>query len=238
MPGKHVCPADTGDNSFSQAALSPIVLTATVYSLKTFKLQLSDICQITQHIPSSSGLLSMWRDLDIVAVNTLSPWRNHHLIPFGPLQEPLTAFYCAGKISVPAQSRVKDRVRKLSSLQLCMQLNDPSPNFGYKPVDSSKNKSGNIWDYSDNEAAPASSWSTLPNPNRKLSVDGLKGASFATFKSSLSSHYPSFLAALLFDAVTLFHGAEAETVCRVQLAEKSKSKKVPSLQHASSSFKK
>ncbi|GKE46386.1 hypothetical protein Tco_1477644, partial [Tanacetum coccineum] len=57
MPGKHVCPADTGDNSFSQAALSPIVLTATVYSLKTFKLQLSDICQITQHIPSSSGLL-------------------------------------------------------------------------------------------------------------------------------------------------------------------------------------
>nr|GEY22698.1 serine/threonine-protein kinase 38-like [Tanacetum cinerariifolium] len=55
---------------------------------------------------------------------------------------------------VEAQSRVKDKVRKLSSLQLCMQLNDPRPNFGYEPVDSSKNDSGNIWDYSDKGAAP------------------------------------------------------------------------------------
>ncbi|GJY59878.1 hypothetical protein Tco_0459770 [Tanacetum coccineum] len=62
-----------------------------------------------------------------------------------------------------AQSCVKDRVRKSSSLQLCMQLNDLSPNFGCEPVDSSKNDSGNIWDYSDNEAAPASSWSALSN---------------------------------------------------------------------------
>ncbi|GKB40410.1 hypothetical protein Tco_0885352, partial [Tanacetum coccineum] len=62
-----------------------------------------------------------------------------------------------------AQSHVNDRVRKLSSLQLCMQLNDVSLNFGYEPVDSSKNDSGNIWDYSDNEAAPVSSWSALPN---------------------------------------------------------------------------
>ncbi|GJU62139.1 hypothetical protein Tco_1243974 [Tanacetum coccineum] len=61
-----------------------------------------------------------------------------------------------------AESRVKDRVRKSSSLQLCMQLNKLSPNFGCEPVDSSKNDSGNIWDYSDNEAAPASSWSALP----------------------------------------------------------------------------
>ncbi|GJY06089.1 hypothetical protein Tco_0373143, partial [Tanacetum coccineum] len=59
--------------------------------------------------------------------------------------------------SYAAQSRVKDRVSKSSSLQLCMQLNDLSPNFGCEPVDSSKNDSGNIWDYSDNEAAPASS---------------------------------------------------------------------------------
>ncbi|GJT38706.1 26S proteasome regulatory subunit 6A [Tanacetum coccineum] len=33
----------------------------------------------------------MWHDLDIVMVNTLSPWRNHHRIPFGPLRGPLTA---------------------------------------------------------------------------------------------------------------------------------------------------
>lgn len=65
-----------------------------------------------------------------------------------------------------AKSRLKDRAWKPSSLQLCMQLNDPIPNFGssfYEPIDSGKNNSGNIWDYSDSEAAPASSWSTLPN---------------------------------------------------------------------------
>lgn len=65
-----------------------------------------------------------------------------------------------------AKSRLKDRAWKPSSLQLCMQLNDPNPNFGldfYEPINSSKNNSGNIWDHSDSEAAPASSWSTLPN---------------------------------------------------------------------------
>ncbi|GJR33229.1 probable tetraacyldisaccharide 4'-kinase, mitochondrial isoform X1 [Tanacetum coccineum] len=36
--------------------------------------------------------ISMWHDLDIVMVNALSPWGNHHLIPLGPLREPLTAF--------------------------------------------------------------------------------------------------------------------------------------------------
>nr|GEW53839.1 probable tetraacyldisaccharide 4'-kinase, mitochondrial isoform X2 [Tanacetum cinerariifolium] len=36
--------------------------------------------------------ISMSRDLEIVMVNALSPWGNHHLIPFGPLREPLTAF--------------------------------------------------------------------------------------------------------------------------------------------------
>ncbi|PWA62037.1 tubby like protein 8 [Artemisia annua] len=107
--------------------------------------------------------------------------------------------------SKEAKSRVKDRVRKSSSLQLCMQLNDTNPNFGlgcYEPVDSSKNDSGNIWDYSDNEAAPASSWSTLPNRSllcrplpvdigrcscvivKEKSVDGLKGASLYTLYTS------------------------------------------------------
>ncbi|GKE61254.1 hypothetical protein Tco_1511621, partial [Tanacetum coccineum] len=128
-----------------------------------------------------------------------------------------------------SQSRVKDRVRKSSYLQLCMQLNDPSPNFGYKPVDLSKNDSGNIWDYSDNEAAAAFSWSTLPNRSlcrrlpmdigrsscvtvKEILVDGLKGASLYTLYTNV------------FDAMTLFQGAEAETVCRVELAENSKSK--------------
>ncbi|GKC67241.1 hypothetical protein Tco_1099839 [Tanacetum coccineum] len=68
----------------------------------------------------------------------------------------------AATVFYNSQSRMKDRVRKLSSLQLCMQLNDVSLNFGYETVDSSKNDSGNIWDYSDNEAAPVSSWFALP----------------------------------------------------------------------------
>ncbi|GMH03891.1 hypothetical protein Nepgr_005730 [Nepenthes gracilis] len=61
---------------------------------------------------------------------------------------------------------LKERALKPSSLQLCMQLNEPNSGFGLKiwdPVDSEASNSVNIWDYSDSEAAPASSWSTLPN---------------------------------------------------------------------------
>ncbi|KAI3766140.1 hypothetical protein L2E82_16191 [Cichorium intybus] len=100
-----------------------------------------------------------------------------------------------------AKSRLKDRAWKPSSLQLCMQLDDPIPTFGlsfYEPIDSNKNNSGNIWDYSDSEAAPASSWSTLPNRSllcrplpvdigrctciivKEKSVDGINGGSVYT----------------------------------------------------------
>ncbi|KAJ0608567.1 putative tetraacyldisaccharide 4'-kinase [Helianthus annuus] len=34
----------------------------------------------------------MARDLEIVMVNALSPWGNQHLLPYGPLREPLTSF--------------------------------------------------------------------------------------------------------------------------------------------------
>ncbi|CAN1121445.1 Tubby-like protein 8 [Linum perenne] len=64
-----------------------------------------------------------------------------------------------------------DRVLKPSSLQLCMQMNEPDRAFMPKILDDSSffaaepqhSSSLNIWDYSDSEAAPASSWSTLPN---------------------------------------------------------------------------
>ncbi|KAI3804756.1 hypothetical protein L1987_26549 [Smallanthus sonchifolius] len=36
--------------------------------------------------------ISLSRDLEIVMVNALSPWGNHHLLPYGPLREPLTSF--------------------------------------------------------------------------------------------------------------------------------------------------
>ncbi|KAK9066328.1 hypothetical protein SSX86_013649 [Deinandra increscens subsp. villosa] len=96
---------------------------------------------------------------------------------------------------VTAKSRLKDKAWKPSSLQLCMQLNDPAPSF-YEY--SSKNNSGNIWDYSDSESAPASSWSTIPNRSilcrplpvdigrcsciivKEKSVDGLNGGSLYT----------------------------------------------------------
>ncbi|XP_059458540.1 tubby-like protein 8 [Corylus avellana] len=58
------------------------------------------------------------------------------------------------------------RVLKPSSLQFCMQMNEPDKSFGSKiwdPAESETSSSLKIWDYSDSEAAPASSWSTLPN---------------------------------------------------------------------------
>nr|GEY10028.1 probable tetraacyldisaccharide 4'-kinase, mitochondrial [Tanacetum cinerariifolium] len=50
----------------------------------------------------------MWHDLDIVMVNTLSPWRNHHLIPFGPLREPLTAISHANAAIIHHTDMVPD----------------------------------------------------------------------------------------------------------------------------------
>lgn len=63
-------------------------------------------------------------------------------------------------------SHLKDKPFKPSSLQLCIQNNEPDSIIGTKvckPIDLDSTNSGNIWDYSDSEAAPASSWSTLPN---------------------------------------------------------------------------
>lgn len=62
-------------------------------------------------------------------------------------------------------------VLKPSSLQFCMQMNEPEKElFGGSKVwdppsvtTSDNSSSLKIWDYSDSEAAPASSWSTLPN---------------------------------------------------------------------------
>ncbi|KAA8542017.1 hypothetical protein F0562_023169 [Nyssa sinensis] len=75
--------------------------------------------------------------------------------------------YCLlAKQSPNGRSHLKDRVLKPSSLQLCMQLNEPDTTLKSKiwePIDSDNINSVNVWDYSDSEAAPASSWSTLPN---------------------------------------------------------------------------
>lgn len=64
--------------------------------------------------------------------------------------------------------KLKDKPLNLkpTSLQLCIQKHEPDSNICTKVwenLDSDNQNSGNIWDYSDSEAAPASSWSTLPN---------------------------------------------------------------------------
>ncbi|KAL4292168.1 tubby-like protein 8 [Arachis hypogaea] len=70
----------------------------------------------------------------------------------------------APKIRKHFPSKSTDTILKPSSLQLCMQMNEPERAFG----------SSNIWDYADSDAAPASSWSTLPNRSlicRPLPID-------------------------------------------------------------------
>ncbi|PIA37093.1 hypothetical protein AQUCO_03100091v1 [Aquilegia coerulea] len=66
----------------------------------------------------------------------------------------------------PSPLVAKSKLLKSSSLQLCMHLNEPDSTFGLKVWDhfeSDHSSGANVWDHSDSEAAPASSWSTLPN---------------------------------------------------------------------------
>ncbi|GLU21948.1 hypothetical protein SLE2022_380520 [Rubroshorea leprosula] len=74
----------------------------------------------------------------------------------------------SSKEASPFKSLSTGRVLKPSSLQFCMQRNEPEKVFGYKlwdpvPTESDTSSSLNVWDFSDSEAAPASSWFTLPN---------------------------------------------------------------------------
>ncbi|OAY70528.1 Tubby-like protein 4 [Ananas comosus] len=54
---------------------------------------------------------------------------------------------------------------KPSSLQLCMKLSEPDSGLGggSRPWDPLHSSSSDVWEFSDSESAPASSWSTLPN---------------------------------------------------------------------------
>lgn len=61
---------------------------------------------------------------------------------------------------------MRENLLKPSSLHLCIKKNEPDSIIGLKVwdlVDSERPNPVNVWDYSDSEAAPASSWSTLPN---------------------------------------------------------------------------
>ncbi|KAG8379583.1 hypothetical protein BUALT_Bualt07G0104000 [Buddleja alternifolia] len=70
------------------------------------------------------------------------------------------------EFSSTGKSEMKENLLKPTSLQLCIKKHEPDSSIGLKmwdSVDSEKSNSVNVWDYSDSEAAPASSWSTLPN---------------------------------------------------------------------------
>lgn len=75
----------------------------------------------------------------------------------------------SGSSSLPkhfskSKSLSTERILKPNSLQFCMQVNEPERGSRiWDSVCSENSSSLNIWDHSDSEAAPASSWSTLPN---------------------------------------------------------------------------
>ncbi|XP_043688378.1 probable tetraacyldisaccharide 4'-kinase, mitochondrial [Telopea speciosissima] len=62
---------------------------------------------------------SLERDLEILMVNGMMPWGNGHLIPLGPLREPLTAIRRADVVVVHHADMVSDR--DLKDLVLMMQ---------------------------------------------------------------------------------------------------------------------
>ncbi|KAL8456845.1 hypothetical protein ACS0TY_034907 [Phlomoides rotata] len=69
----------------------------------------------------------------------------------------------------PCKNRIVNEKSKL-----CMKKHEPDDYRNWDCVDSAKSSWLNVWDYSDSEAAPASSWSTLPNRSllcRPLPVD-------------------------------------------------------------------
>ena len=115
------------------------------------------------HIKSKCATVSMVMKASSLCYILYIYSENHIFIAFTPLNLNglLLNYILKGGLN-----RWKITVRKSSSLQLWLQLNDLNPNLGlgcYEDIDLSKNYSGNIWDYSDNEVVPASSWSALPN---------------------------------------------------------------------------
>ncbi|MED6224635.1 hypothetical protein PIB30_086050 [Stylosanthes scabra] len=55
---------------------------------------------------------SLWRDLDIVMVNGLTLWGNLHLLPLGPLREPLTALKRADIVVIHHADLVSEHIVK------------------------------------------------------------------------------------------------------------------------------
>ncbi|KAJ0801842.1 putative tetraacyldisaccharide 4'-kinase [Helianthus annuus] len=70
--------------------------------------------------------ISMARDLEIVMVNALAPWGNQHLLPYGPLREPLTSFNRAHAAVIHHADMVPDeRLSEMKSKILDVNRNLP-----------------------------------------------------------------------------------------------------------------
>uniref|UniRef100_A0A7N0TFL7 Tubby C-terminal domain-containing protein n=1 Tax=Kalanchoe fedtschenkoi TaxID=63787 RepID=A0A7N0TFL7_KALFE len=116
-----------------------------------------------QHRTRNTLRLHLSRDLD--KENTACPDNNpskHDVQPENPAKVPAN----------PGVSTFDKVALKPTSLQLCMLSTEPDSTFGADPIDHSG--AANVWDHSDSEAAPASSWSNLPNRtllSRPLPVD-------------------------------------------------------------------
>ncbi|KAI4329422.1 hypothetical protein L6164_021687 [Bauhinia variegata] len=120
------------------------------------------------------------RDWKILADNKENAMPNKKEIAVSGDKEnakPVNGSAAAPKQFSKSKSLSTDRILKPSSLQFCLQMNEPEKAFRLKlwdPAESEKSSSLNIWDFSDSEAAPASSWSTLPNKSlicRPLPID-------------------------------------------------------------------
>ncbi|WCJ32945.1 tetraacyldisaccharide 4'-kinase family protein [Euphorbia peplus] len=69
---------------------------------------------------------SLQRDLEIVMINGLAPWGNGHLIPLGPLREPLTALRRADVAVIHHANLVSQQ--NLKNIELVMRdINDSLP---------------------------------------------------------------------------------------------------------------
>lgn len=122
---------------------------------------------LLSHTPSSSSSSSSYSSLYLNPLTNLSPTstpNKENVAP--PVAEPNGYSSLKKKKDHPLQGQATHggssacaKPLKPSSLQLCIRLNEPDSAIGLQQPTASSG----AWDFSDSEAAPASSWSTLPN---------------------------------------------------------------------------
>ncbi|KAI7731023.1 hypothetical protein M8C21_017417 [Ambrosia artemisiifolia] len=88
--------------------------------------------------------ISLARDLEIVMVNALAPFGNHHLLPYGPLREPLTSFcradaaviHHADMVPDESLSEIESKIHNVNRI-LPIYLSAMSPSHFFKAPNTS-----------------------------------------------------------------------------------------------------